>query len=498
MKKAMHTRTTLWTALRRAKAWFAGWEQGRALRDVVRLFAAMLVCTLIARGASGAALAVVEPVTPRRAELVRTVTAEAVLSTDEGFDVTLPAGLTLTQIFIPAGGSVQEGAALAQFDADSVYEALAQAETELARLQLAKDRLSVQQTADGDALAAAETRLARALADRDTQATQAQAEIERAQAALAEAETACGAAEAALEDLRGQPNADPAALAEAEAAFAAAEAERTRQAALLEQARNAANAANETAARSVADAETARDAAARAYEDAQRETALQNRQNGIDAAENARLLARRQAAVETLSALAQQNGILTAPLDGTVESWALAPGNVTADGAVVRVSPVDARLTAFFFMKAQQAAPLDAQTSLTLLQGSSVVSAVVRAVSAPDGAGNVTITADIPDRAGLRRTLPATAEAELSRTVHNLVVPAEAVHTDSTGCYVLRIDKTQTVLGIRNLLARVDVTIVEQTAEGVAVEGALTTMDILAVSAVRPIAPGDSVRVRQA
>lgn len=522
----MYMRRAVWTVLRRAKAQFAGWEQGRALRDVVRLFAAMLVCTLIARGASGAALAVVDTATPRQAELVQTVTAEAVLSTDEGVDVTLPAGLTLTQILIPAGGSVQAGAALAQFDTDSVYEALAQAETELARLQLTQDRLSVQQTADGDVLAAAETRLARARADRDTQAAQAQAEIARAQTALTQAEVARDAARAALDALRGQtgtdpdvgpdvkpdaepdvdpdanpatvPDADPAALAEAEAALAAAEAERARQAALLEQARSAANAANESAARSVADAETARDAAARAYEDAQRETALQNRQNGIDAAETARQLARQQAAVETLSVLAQQGGTLTAPLDGTVESWALAPGSITAGGAVVRVSSADARLTAVFSLPAQQAVPLNAKTPLTLLQGSTSVSAVVRVVSAPDGAGNVTVTADIPNRAGLRRTLPVTAEAELSRTVYNLVVPAGAVHTDSTGSYVLRIDKTQTVLGVRNLLVRVKVTVAEQTADGVAVEGAITTMDLLAVSAARPIAPGDSVRVRQA
>lgn len=502
----MHTRTTVWTALRRAKERFAGWEQGRALGDVVRLFAAMAVCTLIARGASGATLAVVDTATPRRAELVQAVTAEAVLSTDEGFDFTLPAGLTLTQILIPTGGSVQAGEALAQFDTNSVYEALAQAETELARLQLAKDRLSVQQTADGDVLAAAETRLARARADRDTQAAQMQAEVARAQAALAQAEAACGAAGAALDALRGQLEADPAAMAEAdlaalakaEAALSAAEAEQTRQTALLEQARSAANTANENAARSVADAETARAAAARAYEDAQRETALQNRQNGIDAGETARLLSRQQTAVETLSALAQQGGTLTALFDGTVESWALPPGGVTAGGAVVHVSPVDARLTAVFSLSARQAEPLNAKTPLTLLQGSTSVSAVVRAVSAPDGAGNVTVTADIRDRAGLRRTLPVTVEAELSRTVYPLVVPAEAVHTDSTGSYVLRIDKTQTVLGVRNLLLRVDVTVAEQTPDGVAVEGALSSMDILAVSAVRPIAPGDSVRVRQA
>ena len=107
------------------------------------------------------------------------------------------------------------------------------------------------------------------------------------------------------------------------------------------------------------------------------------------------------------------------------------------------------------------------------------------------------MTADLPEGAGLRRTFPATAEAELSRMVYELVVPAEAVHTDTDGSYVLCIDKTQTVLGVRNLLRRVEVTVLEQTAESAAVEGALSATDILAVSAGRPIRPGDSVRVRQ-
>ncbi len=44
----MHTRKTAWLALLSARERFAAWEQGRALRDVARLFAAMALCTLIA------------------------------------------------------------------------------------------------------------------------------------------------------------------------------------------------------------------------------------------------------------------------------------------------------------------------------------------------------------------------------------------------------------------------------------------------------------------
>lgn len=39
--------------------------QGRALKGVTQFFAAMLVCTLIARGTAGATLAVVQTASPR-------------------------------------------------------------------------------------------------------------------------------------------------------------------------------------------------------------------------------------------------------------------------------------------------------------------------------------------------------------------------------------------------------------------------------------------------
>lgn len=494
----MHTRKTAWSVLRSARERFAAWEQGRALRDVARLFAAMALCTLIARGASGATLAVVDTATPRRAELIRTASAQAALSTDEGTDITLPAGLTMTQIMTPTGGGVQAGEPLARFEPAAVDEALAEAQTELARLRLAYDRLSAQQTADGAALSGADTQLARARADRDTQTAQAQADVARAQTALEQAAAARDGAAAALTALQEQPDADAEAVQKAEAALADAEAACAQQAALLEQAQNAASAASVAAARNVADAETARDAAARAYEEAKRDASLQNRQNGIDAQETARSIARCQAKAEALAALSAQDGVLTAQFAGTVEGWLLEPGAETTGGAVVRISPPNARLTASFTLRARQADQLTEKTALTLRQSGVSIPAVLCAVSAPDGDGNVTVTADIPDGSGLRRSLPAELEAELSRTVHSLVVPVGAVYTDSAGSYVLRVDQTQTVLGVRNVVTRVDVTVVEQNSESAAVEGALSATDVLAVGGARPLRPGDSVRVRQA
>ena len=110
--------------------------QGRALKGVAQFFAAMLVCTLIARGTAGATLAVVQTASPRRGELVQGLTADAALSAGEVQNVKAPTGLVLEKYFVPAGGRVEADTPLAQFDPDGVKDALARAKTELARLRL--------------------------------------------------------------------------------------------------------------------------------------------------------------------------------------------------------------------------------------------------------------------------------------------------------------------------------------------------------------------------
>ena len=154
-------------------------------------------------------------------------------------------------------------------------------------------------------------------------------------------------------------------------------------------------------------------------------------------------------------------------------------------------------MTATFTLDSGKAEKLAVGAALTLRQGGTAVSTTVRAISEPDENGRVTVTADVPADAGLRKTQPVTASAELSRTTYEMVLPPEAVRMDNKGSYVLRVEQTQTILGLRNVLSRVDVTVLEQSASGVAVEGPLSPQDVLVKSSARPVAAGDSVRVEQ-
>ena len=457
--------------------------QGRALKGVAQFFAAMLVCTLIARGTAGATLAVVQTASPRRGELVQGLTADAALSAGEVQNVKAPTGLVLEKYFVPAGGRVEADTPLAQFDPDGVKDALARAKTELARLRLQREKLLAGDTADTSSLSSASTQRDRAQADYNAQKAQNDAAVAAARNDADTAQSALDAANAALAELRAQTDAAAAALAEKQAALAAAQ--------------SAADTAGENAARALADAQAALDTAAKAYEKSKQETEFQNRQNNLDAQTAALDIEKQQAVVDALAALAENDGVLKAGSAGTVETLTLEPGGTVTEAPVAALAPADAGMTATFTLDSGKAEKLAVGAALTLRQGGTAVSTTVRAISVPDENGRVTVTADVPADAGLRKTQPVTASAELSRTTYEMVLPPEAVRMDNKGSYVLRVEQTQTILGLRNVLSRVDVTVLEQSASGVAVEGPLSPQDVLVKSSARPVAAGDSVRVEQ-
>ena len=226
--------------------------------------------------------------------------------------------------------------------------------------------------------------------------------------------------------------------------------------------------------------------------------ACEKRPVSLAALETAALdIEKQQAVVDALAALAENGGVLKAGSAGTVETLTLEPGGTVTEAPVAALAPADAGMTATFTLDSGKAEKLAVGAALTLRQGGTAVSTTVRAISAPDENGRVTVTADVPADAGLRKTQPVTASAELSRTTYEMVLPPEAVRMDNKGSYVLRVEQTQTILGLRNVLSRVDVTVLEQSASGVAVEGPLSPQDVLVKSSARPVAAGDSVRVEQ-
>ena len=108
-------------------------RQRSALVRTVRFFAAMLVLTLVARGASGASLPVVTTAVPSRGTVVQSVTAQGSLAAQPGGVLTAPEGLTVSRVLVQVGQTVAEGDAVAALYEDSVSRALDEAKAEAAR-----------------------------------------------------------------------------------------------------------------------------------------------------------------------------------------------------------------------------------------------------------------------------------------------------------------------------------------------------------------------------
>lgn len=248
-------------------------------------------------------------------------------------NVKAPAGLVLEKYFVPAGGRVEADTPLAQFDPDGVKDALARANTELARLRLQREKLLAGDTADTSSLSSASTQRDRAQADYNAQKAQNDAAVAAARNDADTAQSALDAANAALAELRAQtdPPASEEALAAAQAAADAAAAALAEKQAALAAAQSAADTAGENAARLLADAQAALDTAAKAYEKSKQETGFQNRQNNLDAQTAALDIEKQQAVVDALAALAENDGVLKAGSAGTVETLTLEPGGTVTE-----------------------------------------------------------------------------------------------------------------------------------------------------------------------
>ena len=123
-------------------------RQRSALVRTVRFFAAMLVLTLVARGASGASLPVVTTAVPSRGTVVQSVTAQGSLAAQPGGVLTAPEGLTVSRVLVQVGQTVAEGDAVAELDEASVSRALDEAKAEAAQLSAQLSELTATSAPD--------------------------------------------------------------------------------------------------------------------------------------------------------------------------------------------------------------------------------------------------------------------------------------------------------------------------------------------------------------
>lgn len=447
--KAFRTFRTLrsrWRAFRGkwTSAFLSDGTQRRAFGNLVRFFAVMLVLTLIARGTAAATMPQVDAVHPVRGEIVQQVTLDGLVSAAGRTQVACPSGITVSALLVRAGEQVTAGQAIARFDEQEVSRALQRAQVQVQQLDAqAASQAAVQQPDAGS--------------------------VGSAQLVLDAAYEDLAAAQGRLDALLADPAADAAAVAAARQEL-------------------------DAATRAAQSAEYARNSALASYQQQQQQAQLAERsgQAAIAGLELDRSEAQRT--IENLSALQAAGCTLTAPADGTLLSWNLTEGSPsTAVACTVADRAQGYVLEVTLEEEAARKAALDAEVRVR--QGSLEGQGRLTALAAADAQGNVAATVRLDTQTSWEEGA-ASGTITLSRTQHDLCVPASAVGQDSQGYFVYVLSRQETVLGSQTVLVRTGVAIAERGTEQVAVTGALSSADQVVSASSKPLSAGARVRVR--
>ena len=161
--------------------------QRRAGGNIIKFLALLLVLTLIARGTSGATLTKVELSSPSRNEIIEAITGNATVSSRDSLDITVPEGLTIVEMLVGAGQTVDYGEALAVFDMTEVNVKLTREATALDKLLLDLEKLDRDERTDSVSMENALRSLRRAQDDYASVQTQGEDDVSAARETLDEA-----------------------------------------------------------------------------------------------------------------------------------------------------------------------------------------------------------------------------------------------------------------------------------------------------------------------
>jgi hypothetical protein len=253
------------------------------------------------------------------------------------------------------------------------------------------------------------------------------------------------------------------------------------------------------AARRVEDAAAQLDTAGQTHGRNAQQAADTTAQNTINAATLQLDIAAQQETIDTLDALLATGGVLYANESGAV-SFAMESGGTAGSGALVTL-----RDTAGGFEATLQIAREDAER-LTVGSESEVttgggnmfftptVTGVVSGISAPDENDRVTVTIDLPEsnwQVGQR----VDTQVIFSRANYDFSVPVSAVHSDNAGYFLLVMEQRNTVLGLQNVVERVNVTIVAADNDMASVQGGIGRDSRVITGSNKAVSVGDRIRV---
>ncbi|MDR0490543.1 MAG: hypothetical protein LBH28_04785 [Oscillospiraceae bacterium] len=382
--------------------------------------------------------------------------------------------------------------------------------------QLAQAMMNAQKRADDNLVAAArkvedaEISLSRAEQDYEKNTQQStdtwQADIDKAQSAY---DNALKKAEENLQNAMRKVEDAEASLSKAESDFnknvqqssdsLINEIERAQSA--LESARSKAEDNLLSAQRRVEDAEVTLRKAEQDYSKGAQQTLESVAQNSVSATLLRFDIGEQETVVGALEELVSNGCVIYSDYEGIVAS-------AMSEGSVINTAPiVSFRDTAKGFEAQMRLSKTDAdklavgdECEVTTGGGSMyftpTVTGTVSSISLPDENDNVTVSIRLPD-SDWTEGKRVDVQAILSSGNYELCVPISALHSDNTGYYLFVVEQHSTVLGLQNVVTRVNVNVTASDSEMASVRGPVDRNTQVITDSNKSVSAGDRVRISE-
>ncbi|GHU68317.1 hypothetical protein FACS1894184_10000 [Clostridia bacterium] len=200
-----------------------------------------------------------------------------------------------------------------------------------------------------------------------------------------------------------------------------------------------------------------------------------------------------------LEALTDANSMrtVTSPADGSITSISVSVGQATsASGVSAMVCDQSAELGLTVQVSEDSAAELAiGDTARITVSGTDYNAAISSIALAADSSDRYDVGFLLPGDVG---TVGQSASVRITKRTqsYDVIIPLNALYSDSDGDYVFVIEQSTSSLGARVTVRRVDVYITDQDSGRAALQtGAVSQRDLLVTRSDRSIADGDRVRV---
>ena len=225
--------------------------------------------------------------------------------------------------------------------------------------------------------------------------------------------------------------------------------------------------------------------------------AVTRRQNEVEQMQYENELRQKQGILEQIKLFGMQDGVITAPVDGTVKS--VNEVFITQDnGSILTLSRADQRFQFTANVEQKTAGQLSAgdtgQLFYTIGGITQSIQVQISSIGVPNKDGQVQVIAWL-ENGTFSSGIAGTLELEKSSGRYQAVLPVSALRVVGGKTVVLVVREKQSVLGTEQTIEEIDVVIKEQNMESAAVEGGFFPDDQIVIQTSKPIGKGDRVRV---